>query len=511
MGLSIQDVLVKSDQLIRETATNSIPPARVGELIYALAELLEQGVGESTSVIGGSSLSDLDDVELLSAKINDILQYSGGKWRNVSFDIQKVVALTGWWKLDANGNLYTDKNLYSNQGVSAYGMGASSGGGTVSVYDGLDSTSTTLALSANQGRILKAQIDALGTGGSGSISESDPIWSAQKQGYYTKSEVDSLISGVSGGGEGTTVSWGTEASGYVPLSVAGTSKNISLATHTHAWNDIANKPNTFTPTAHTHSISQISNLQLALDGKAALSHTHTVSDIQYFPTTWDWNNIDGKPSIYPPAAHTHTFASLTSKPTTLSGYGITDAVTLTTEQTISGAKTFTSAVNFGNGFSLETSTDELLLKHNGSIRHRFGKNGDILALADITAYSGNATASSRLEMSGDLDMNGHSILDASVYARELTVFGGVEHSYLYVGDENLSIYNNDQTGENRIDMGAVILSSKNGIGQVFSNQLIFRQGTIDKFTMYTESDRLYIKFGNTPIGYFQSNGLYSSI
>ena len=46
--------------------------------------------------------------------------------------------------------------------------------------------------------------------------------------------------------------------------------------------------------SHNHIISNVDGLQTALDGKAASSHTHT-------------------------------FASLTSKPTTLSGYGITDA------------------------------------------------------------------------------------------------------------------------------------------------------------------------------------------
>ena len=40
-----------------------------------------------------------------------------------------------------------------------------------------------------------------------------------------------------------------------------------------------------------------------------------------------WGNVTGKPSSFTPATHTHTFASLTSKPTTISGYGITDALT----------------------------------------------------------------------------------------------------------------------------------------------------------------------------------------
>ena len=40
----------------------------------------------------------------------------------------------------------------------------------------------------------------------------------------------------------------------------------------------------------------------------------------------EWNNIIGKPSSFTPSSHTHTFASLTEKPTTISGYGITDGL-----------------------------------------------------------------------------------------------------------------------------------------------------------------------------------------
>ena len=45
--------------------------------------------------------------------------------------------------------------------------------------------------------------------------------------------------------------------------------------------------------------------------------------------TADWNSIVNRPSVFPPDVHTHAFASLTSKPTTLAGYGITDAFTQT--------------------------------------------------------------------------------------------------------------------------------------------------------------------------------------
>lgn len=43
----------------------------------------------------------------------------------------------------------------------------------------------------------------------------------------------------------------------------------------------------------------------------------------------DWNTIVNKPTTFPASTHTHTFASLTSKPTTIADYGITDAFTQT--------------------------------------------------------------------------------------------------------------------------------------------------------------------------------------
>lgn len=55
------------------------------------------------------------------------------------------------------------------------------------------------------------------------------------------------------------------------------------------------------------------------------SETDGYITIPDYPTSLDWTRIDNKPSTFAPSEHTHTFASLTSKPTTLSGYGITDA------------------------------------------------------------------------------------------------------------------------------------------------------------------------------------------
>ena len=54
----------------------------------------------------------------------------------------------------------------------------------------------------------------------------------------------------------------------------------------------------------THSISQISGLQSALDGKAASNHNHNgvYKPASYVPT---WGEVTEKPSTFTPASHTH--------------------------------------------------------------------------------------------------------------------------------------------------------------------------------------------------------------
>lgn len=114
------------------------------------------------------------------------------------------------------------------------------------------------------------------------------------------------------------------------------------------WNDIEDKPPTFTPATHTHPISQVNGLQGALDGKANTNHTHTIqqvtglqtalngkadtnhthvvnwSDIQGKPSTFpsdtvQWSDIQNKPSAYPPSSHNHNISQITGLQQALNG------------------------------------------------------------------------------------------------------------------------------------------------------------------------------------------------
>ena len=119
-------------------------------------------------------------------------------------------------KADA-ATVYTKIETYTKTEVDAIASGITEGGGTI-VQDNLTSVSTTAALSANQGRVLNE----------------------------TKADAADLAA---------------------KADVADLAAKADVI-HTHLWVDITDKPTTFTPAAHVHTIANVTGLQTALDGKA---------------------------------------------------------------------------------------------------------------------------------------------------------------------------------------------------------------------------------------------------
>jgi hypothetical protein len=73
------------------------------------------------------------------------------------------------------------------------------------------------------------------------------------------------------------------------------------------WSAITNKPPTFPPSAHTHLISDVTNLQTTLDGKSNTGHTH------------DYSTLTSIPSTFTPSTHTHAISDVTNLQTILDG------------------------------------------------------------------------------------------------------------------------------------------------------------------------------------------------
>lgn len=98
---------------------------------------------------------------------------------------------------------------------------------------------------------------------------------------------------------------------------------------TATWGSISGKPSVFTPDTHSHDISDVSGLTVALDGKAASSHTHSIANVTGLQTA-----LDSKQD------------ALTN------GYGLsgttTKAVALTNAQAFATAETTISAATYAD-------------------------------------------------------------------------------------------------------------------------------------------------------------------
>ena len=115
----------------------------------------------------------------------------------------------------------------------------------------------------------------------------------------------------------------TDGQRYIYVSGLKTSaaSYIALSDITPDWNVIANKPSTFAPSSHTHSISDVTGLQSVVSFVSSNSGNWnaTLGNSAYTlinsnSGNWlsaQWNNITNKPSTFAPSSHTHSISDVT--------------------------------------------------------------------------------------------------------------------------------------------------------------------------------------------------------
>lgn len=197
------------------------------------------------------------------------------------------------------------------------------------------------------------------------FTESDPVYIAS---------VAHAITGTNISNWNTAYGWGNHASaGYLtsftetdPVYIASvahaiTSTNVSNWNTAYGWGNHASAG--YVPQARTITINGVaydlganrtwtisglptqagnSGKYLTTDGTNASWGSVTAGVSSYNGRTGAVSpDVSDYSSYYAALTHTHSFASLTSKPTTVSGYGITDAATLTGTETLTN-KTLTS-------------------------------------------------------------------------------------------------------------------------------------------------------------------------
>lgn len=338
--------------------------------------------------------------------------------------------VTNWNKafyFDSNGDLKVKVNVIGEKEISAYGAGASGGSGSITIVDALTSTATDAALSANQGRILRELIDSKGEGGVTNWAdlEGKPSWIGANKPSYTWAEISgkpstfapsshthNYASTVKVGSTSYNISGNTISLPAYPT-VPSTLKNpnaltISLnGTSQGAYDGSAAKSFNITAasvgaaaSSHSHSISNVSGLQDALNGKAASSHNHNSSYVSALGTngnylTWTKNGTTNNITVpYATAANkvtnTLTFTGYQSKSFNGST-AVSVAIPNNTNQLTNGAGFITSSAsisgNAGSATKLQTARTIWGQSFNGT--------GNV---------SGSMTGVGAVSMSGNLTM-----------------------------------------------------------------------------------------------------------
>lgn len=320
-----------------------------------------------------------------------------------------------------NGALKIDGNVYSTGGMSAYGEGTSNGGGlngSIVPFDKAKSLTAqnegTEIASAWSIKKLYDMINSIDVTGqlTDYLKKTEASTLYQPKGNYLTSHQDISgksdkththsvkINGVTktiAATGGTAVDLGTYLTSHQSLAAylksADAEKTYSKLGHTHAFSEITGKPTTLAGYGVTDGVNTVT---LSGSGNAVTSasidgHTLTLT----------------KGSTFSLSGHTHTFASLTSKPTTIAGYGITDAYTkaqvdstiakylplaggtITGALTVNGIATFKSKVAIGDIYIINDGSGNLYVqKTDGKTAANFYATGGITAYGAGTSTSG---------------------------------------------------------------------------------------------------------------------------
>lgn len=133
-----------------------------------------------------------------------------------------------------------------------------------------------------------------------------------------------------------------------------------------SWTELADKPSTFPPAAHSHTIANVTDLQTMLNSKAASVHGHAVADVTGLQSL-----LDGKAAV----GHTHAAADVTGLATTLAGKvssvnGLTpdDSGALVLPQATSGAAGLMAAADKLKLDTFTNYTEKSGTENSGYIR-----------------------------------------------------------------------------------------------------------------------------------------------
>ena len=280
----------------------------------------------------------------------------------------------------------------------------------------------------------------------------------------------------------TVTKTGGGASGTWNINISGTAASANSV----AWNNVSGKPSSFTPSSHTHSISQVTGRgKLTFTGAATGTYDGSGNLTINIPTgggeadSVAWNNITGKPSTFTPAAHTHGSDDVTA----LTGYS-------------EGSSTTTLSASMSLNAALASLQNQIQTKQvagsyaSASHTHTASQVSGLARVATTGSYNdltNKPTIPSIPSISISTSGSGNVVTGISATGHTITVTKGTISS---VDTKNTTGTSNSN---NKLYLVGGISQSNTGI-VTYSNSLV-----------YTQSGQLYASQMNATNGFFETS------
>ncbi len=375
------------------------------------------------------------------------------------------------------GCFHFSHGLYSDSFISAMGLNDSGSGGGSASYERLDNWTdyaeekATWVLSAKLGNELNERLKSVEEGGATSV---------------VTTGTGNVITALSKNGNTITATKGITA----------------LTSHQAIYSLTLQGNGTTIGTFNPKSANATINITAANIGAAAASHTHTLSALSDLKAGWS-TLLKEDPKAY--VTRWPAFSEVTSKPTTLAGYGITDAYTKTDADSryvnVSG-DTMTGSLNFANNIWNNVGDDAAIGDHN--VAGHIGIKALNSANPGISFYNNSTTNVGKLTVNGTtLQWNTSTIWhagnDGSGSGLDADLLDGFDSTY-FVNYLGLSTQNWDSHYKGYIlHFNSVEREGDNPYDLIGGNQATIIQVLPDNTVQY--GAQLAIGFGSKKLAY----------
>lgn len=422
-------------------------------------------------------------------------------------------------ELDDDGNLKFNGNIYATGGITALGVGTTTGGGSgVSLGTLLTKLNSDNPFPTDNGQVLTYDGSNFvwktptGSDGSGSSSRINKIklFNSAGESFETISLGTADTIGFMAGDNVSLEAVIKEYTNVIKISVIGGSGGSSGSTSTSvSWQDVTNKPSTFTPSSHTHSTSDISGLSSYVQG-VKVNNATNADKLANSRTIWGQSfngtgDING--NLYMSSAGSNSIQLLMNNDNILDrtnntlhiGYGLKQSsngeISLDAYRTVVYTDNMSNHYDFkSNVFDVNSNQIHFGSETNGgkiswdSANNAFKIEGNVYATGGITALgvSNNATTSNNVDFTfRSVTANTFNVMDSIQLSDNLK---------LTRDGNDINLVNTDSVNAHWLYLNSDGLYGLSSDGNVYANNLVcdfFSFGQADNFKIVNANDRSF--------------------